>query len=364
MAGPSPRYAAAVLRSVEGGTRAALVLLPPTLEGARIVDLDRVHGDAPVPRVAASGGDLVIAVADTDASGGSLRLGHVAAGMSTVAWGLDLHEGDDESKDFDLALAMKLGVLVWDDWSKKQGHGVIRRLVFNKDATKEVAPPGVVSPEADDAESPRAARRPAGFWLTWLSRANTEPEKPSERDEPERTLRPPERWVVVQQLDTAANALGEPLAITPKQGHVVGYDIGVAQDGTLLVVTRDGVPAIGVEGGIVKLTRVRADGSVTDEVLLDREVGAGMPSFLPSQDSKSANDLWLTLTNDEERTSLARFGAAGDWANRPQEEAALSDKTLIARIDEQLLVGQPDGRNLMLSLARCQFEKASPTASP
>lgn len=68
------------------------------------------------------------------------------------------------------------------------------------------------------------------------------------------------RWVEVVPLDEAGAPTAAPKAVTPKDGHVLAFDLGTIGGGDALLVFRDDDTPSGSSGGRVSSLVVRLGG--------------------------------------------------------------------------------------------------------
>jgi hypothetical protein len=346
-------------------TNAAVVVLAPGLPVPKRVDLGAVHGDVLGPRVVTSEGKLLAVVPDGAPNGTLLRFARIddPAGTPHVAWGAEVLEGNDESDAFAFEAGAKATVLAWDEWDKKAGHGVVKAITFAGGDVGKPSAAAVLSGEHDDAEAPALVARAGGFWAAWLvdtKRAPDRKDRGKEGDEPQGPLELGPRYVVVAPLDEAGKLAGAPSAVTPKEGHVMGFDVAAAGDGSALVAWRDDRTSPGTAGGTVRLEVVRPDGSVEPRAIADEDVGAGAPSLLVDAAPPAATHGMLTLANDADALRIVSLDEHGRTLDDLAVEPGLGLSTALALHQGQLLVARPAGKGLDVEIFTCEKGAKTP----
>lgn len=146
--------------------------------------------------------------------------------------------------DLDVAVTGDRGVVVWD---KETPNGSeVRALSFDKsgfDKAPAGAPPPA-SPVGADDEDPRLAPRAGGYWAVWVGR-NVEDDATDASEGPGES--PSTRWLEAAPLDPHGVRVGEPVRMTPTDGHVAGFDL-LAHDAVIDIVARDGAESTSEEG--------------------------------------------------------------------------------------------------------------------
>jgi hypothetical protein len=352
-------FAVGVLEPRGKSTNAALLVLGGELPGGKKIDLGAVHGDVVAPHAVASGGALLVAVPDGAPHGTLLRLGRVedALGSPRVVWGAELLEGSDESDAFALDAGAKSAMLAWDDWDSKAGHGLVRSVVVSGGDVAKPSAPVVLSGEHDDAEAPAVAARPGGFWVAWINNAKRAPdrkERHEARDPAETSeLEMGPRYVVLAPFDETGKPAGAPTAVTPKDGHVMGFDLAAARDGGALITWRDDRASPGTAGGTVRLALVRPDGSIDWRVVADDDVGAGAPSLVVDV-VPAAQHGWLTLANEADALRLVAIDGDGRALDDLAVEPTLGMATALSAQAGKLLVSRPAGKGVELEVLTCE----------
>jgi hypothetical protein len=352
-------FAVGVLEPRGKSTNAALLVLGGELTGAKKVDLGAVHGDVVAPHAVASGEALIVAVPDGAPHGTLLRLLRVddVLGSPRVVWGAELLEGSDESDAFALDAGPKSAMLAWDDWDSKAGHGLVRSVVVAAGDVTKPSASAVLSGEHDDAEAPAVAARPGGFWVAWISNAKRAPDRKERHEarDPAETveLEMGPRYVTIAPFDEAGKPAGTPITVTPKEGHVMGFDLASGREGGALVTWRDDRASPGTAGGTVRLALVRPDGSVDWRVVADDDVGAGAPSLVVDQTS-SVQHGWLTLANEADALRLVAVDGDGHALDDLAVEPSLGMATALSARGGKVFVSRPAGKGVELEVLSCE----------
>lgn len=351
-------FAAGTLRDAEGGSVAMVATLGFDGKNGKLVRLARSRGDLDPPVVAAAGASLFTALLEPNASGRAIKIAKVTG--EEVTWGVELSEGRDESLALDIAVAGARGVIVWDDVSRDAKRSSVVLASFDTGSLRSVTQPRPVSPPAIDADSPRIVARPGGYWLAYVARAGgdedespvprarkkvgkSDPSKPNE-DTAAAGEAIGRQWLEVMPLDESGAATSTPRAITPKDGHVLAFDLEPSEDGSAIVAWRDDDTPQGSSGGRVSAVFVGRSGEGEPHVLAEEGVGAGVPELLPG---------WLSVASLSGPAQLARMTARGEMVGALAPEPSLGSGEPIAGTKDVLLVARPAGRAMKLSLMRC-----------
>jgi hypothetical protein len=366
---PEGGFALGALEPGSKATSAVLAVLSRALPAGRRIELGQVHGDVSAPRVAGSLRSLVVAVPDGAPSGTRVRLARVddATGAPRITWGAEVFQGHDESDAFALEVGARLGILLWDEWDTRAGHGVVKAVTFHPEELSKTSAPAVISGDHEDAESPTLVRRSGGFWAAWVANARRAVDR-KERPEPSDTAAPVEmgpRFVMLEPLDDAGKPTGAALAVTPKDGHVMGFDIAPARDGAL-VAWRDDATSPATAGGTVHVALVRPDGSIEPRAITDDEVGAAVPSLLVDAAPPGATHAWLALTNEADAARIGALDAEGRAEDALALEPSIGAATPLAIRGGEILIARARGRKLELQVVGCAAgaRGAEPPGSP
>jgi hypothetical protein len=354
-------FAVGALRDAEGGSVAQVAMVGFDGKNGKLVRLARSRGDLEPPVVAGAGDSVLAVMLEPNAAGRAIKIAKVAEGA--VTWGAELAEGRDESLAMDLAASGDRAVLVWDDVPKDAKRGAVMLASFDTATLRSTTSPRPVSPPSVDADSPRIVPRPGGYWLAYVAEAVSEAAKEAGDPNPKRRgqkgKKPPSnevdeerggetishRWVELTPLDEAGAAVSTPRAVTPRDGHVLAYDVEVGEDGAAVVAFRDDDTPSGSSGGRVGLVAVKLGGAGEPRVVAEEGVGAGVPELLPG---------WLTVASLSGPLRLAPVTPAGDLAGALSPEASLGvGGEVLAATREALLVARPAGKAMKLSVTRC-----------
>lgn len=366
-------FAVGALEPTKDGMNAVVLVLSPALAAPKRIDLGRVHGDVEPPLPSVAGGALVVAVNDGAPHGSLLRLARVEdpAHGAAVVWGAEVSEGKDESDAFALELGPKIGILVWDEWSGKDGHGVVKATTFAGTDVSKTAAPVVLSGAQEDAENPVIAARPGGFWAAWIGNEKREPDKKRRTDKPPG----PEaadvgpRWITLVPLDESGKASGEPALVTRRDGRIIGFDLATLKDGSALVAYREETGT--GTAGEAHLVRARPDGSTEARVIAEDEPSVDVPTLLvDDRGSPSGAEAWLAVGSDSDAARLVALAGDGSALDDLAVEPSLGVGAPLAARGGKLFVARSRGRAVELSVFACEKGRhedkppAEPSAAP
>jgi hypothetical protein len=206
------------------GRVGAVAFLGKDAATERVVDLAPSPGDAPPPRLATRGGDLVVAEYVLSKKGASRDLAvQVATPDGTLRPLATIAQQRDDSFAFDLAP----GLIAWDEAATgPDPRGVIRIAELGAD---HAGAPHDLSPAESDAELPRVAALPGipRSFVVWVAR------RPETRrvvldaapaDEVTGEVRTPS-WLEAATVDAAGALVGPVRRLTAATGHVTAYDV-------------------------------------------------------------------------------------------------------------------------------------------
>jgi hypothetical protein len=276
-------------------------------------------------------------VLEPDANGRSLRLARIANG--TVTWGSTIHEQSGESQAFDIALGEKKGIVVWDEDGPTAS--AIQVSTFDAANLSNATPPRAISRPSADAESPQLATRDGGYWLAYIARSGGTPSPEAGYVAEEIGF----RWVEIVMLDANGSPAGVARAATPKDGHVMVFDLASAPDGGALLVYRSDDTPTGAAGGEVMRVLVHAANIDPPAVLAKEDVGAGVPNVLPG---------WIAVLDAADVTRLAPLGRLGELAAPLNAEPDIGAGEPIAASGGRLLVARPTGQAVKLAVLDCK----------
>ncbi|WP_433932523.1 hypothetical protein AB3662_48290 [Sorangium cellulosum] len=370
-------FAVGAQREAEGGTIAMVATLSADGAQGKLVRLARSRGDMDPPVVSGTGGAILAAMLEPNAGGRAIKMARIEG--EHVTWGAELAEGRDESLALDIAASGERAVIVWDDVTRDGKRSRIMLASADVGSLRSVTSARPVSQPSTDAELPRVIARPGGYWLAYIARA----EEPARRaaaekgdDADEDTAAAGEtiahQWIEVVPLDETGALTATPRAVTPKDGHVLAYDLTLGEDDGVILAFRDDDTPSGSIGGRISAVLVRLGGVGEPRVLVgDREhdtppeaalgVGAGVPALLRGAPGPGAADpasgragaVWLAIANASGPTQLAALTARGDLQGGLHAEPALGRGEPIAASAEALLVAHPAGKAMKLDVLRC-----------
>jgi len=342
------------LRDAEGGTVASLVRLGPKGGSPTVVRLARSRGDMEAPVVAAHEDAALVALLEPDAGGRTLRLGRVVG--DKVTWGAEIPQGMDESMAVDLAVSGDRAMLAWDDFDKDRDASRVVIAPFDaRNVDGDIEPRPVTRPDAD-AETPRLFSRPGGYWLLYVVRgklssvgavpegAGDEPSDEDEVDEQRGGERMHYAWVEAFPLTEKGEPAGEPRRVTPADGHAISFDALADEEGAIQLAWRDERSPLGGSGGTVLTVRVDLGGVTEPVVVVDEDVGGGVPSLLPG---------WIVITPLSGPMLLGRLTKQGDVEGAITPEPLFGRAQPIAAKGELVLLGHPMGKAVRLEVVSC-----------
>ncbi|WP_437599899.1 hypothetical protein WMF28_44435 [Sorangium sp. So ce590] len=368
-------FAVGAQREAEGGTVAMVATLSADGTQGKLIRLARSRGDMDPPVVAGAGGAILAAMLEPNAGGRAIKVARVEG--EHVTWGAELAEGRDESLALDIAASGERAVIVWDDVTRDGKRSRIMLASADVGTLRSVTSARPVSQPSTDAEMPRVLGRPGGYWLAYIARAE-EParEAPTEpSDVNEDTAAAGEtithQWLEVVPLDETGALTATPRAVTPRDGHVLAYDLTLSDDDGLLLAFRDDDTPSGSIGGRISAVLVRLGGASEPRVIVGGAgeqdgppeaalgVGAGVPALLASArgsgpgGAREGAAAWLAIANASGPTQLAALTARGELADGLHAEPALGRGEPIAASAEALLVAHPAGKAMKLGVLRC-----------
>ena len=304
------------------------VLSTPTLE-----DVDDLLPDAPPPKALLFGGKPTLAMYVPQ------------KGTRALAFGpMRIPQQSDGSFAFDAATQGEAGAVVWDEDAANAPRGVVKL------ATLPFAPEGqplVISGDASNADSPRVALRPGGYWVAWLAR-----KAEAERDAAPELEGPGEKrqltWLEVAQVDANGHTVGAPMRIAKAGARVESFDM-LAHDDALDVLVKDDEQPGDDEGSRLVLVTLRG-GDAGVRVIAERGVGRGVPDLL------GARAVFVDLADHARLLPIAAGG-------RASLEPELDNARPLALLDRSVLAGFPKDSTRPLGVLRC-FDAPRAPAGP
>lgn len=348
------------LRHESRGAVAVLARLSGADASGQVVDIGRLSGNAAPPRLAADRDSLAVALEQPSRAGFEIvRVARVlpASLAAPLAWRDGLEQASGDSNGYDLALAGGHVLLAWDEWLEAEGRGRVLVRLLPLEGQAGSAQPIELSSPSSDAESPRVAARPGGFWVSWLvndtvrGRARAgDPRRSGERT-PNATEPSPygERHVEIVALGPSGAPLGKVARVTERGARIVGLDLTSGPDGSAWVVWRHGAASPDASGGQIAMATVSAAGARESRVVRADDVGAGEPTWLAG-----ADDVWLTFADPLDVTLLARVGPGSSGAPLELDRAFERASALALGVGGTVLMAAPQGRAVELFSAKCR----------
>ncbi len=362
-------FAIGTQREAEGGTVSMVATVGPDGQDGKLVRLARSRGDFDAPVIAAAGDALLAAMIEPNAGGRSIRIAKVEG--ERVTWGPELSEGRDESLAVDIAATGNRALVVWDDVPSGHERSVIDLASFDI-TTLRGSGGRAMTPPTIDADVPRLAPRPGGYWLSYIVHgdAPTEPtaNKPDSDDPPDDAgpakKKPGKKaeanpddsdteaageaiahqWLELIPLDESGVPTGGPRAVTPKDGRVIGYDLEDGPEGRAVLIYREDDTPNGSIGGRVKSVTVELGGVGEPHVLAEEGVGTGVPQLLGS---------WVVIHSMSGPVQIGSIGPKGEIALELAPEKPLGHGEVLAANGDTFLVATPAGRAMKLGVTRC-----------
>jgi hypothetical protein len=336
-------FAVGAIHESNASQAMSVVTLDPSGHNGKVIPLGVAKGDVDPPHLVAQGAALAAAVLEPEAGGRSLRLARIAGG--TVTWGATIHERGGESQAFDMAFGDKKGIVVWDEDGPTSS--VIQVSTLDAATLTGATPARTISRASADAEAPRLAPRDGGgYWLGYVARSAGAASADAGFVAEDIGF----RWIEVVPLDANGSPTGAVRAATPKDGHVMVFDMATAPDGSALVVYRAEESTTGSGGGEVMRVVVHPGSLEQPSVVAEDEVGAGIPTVLPG---------WIAVLNGADVTRVAPIGRLGELTAPLNAEPDIGSGEPIAGTGNRLLVARPSGRAVKLVVVEC-----NPEASP
>ncbi len=383
--GTAHGFAVAGLRERGEGTGAFIALIDPDARAGRTLDLGPVHGDVDPPDLVTAGGDLVTLVPESDAGGRTLRLGRVrdTGKHADVTWGAQLPQRRGESQAAALAVSQAHGLVVWDEWVDTAGRGVVRASSFPLQDLSQAESPRLLSPETSDVEAPQVVGGARGYWVAWISHTaydlpdagaarparrqgrRTEPE-PIGSAEPSRSVVDlGQRWLEVARLDAGGKLANPPLVVTPRDAHVLVFQLSLAPNGNAWLAWRDDHTSPGVERGKVSLARVGVDGSIERNVVEDQRLGAGTPTLLvDAAPSRGGVPAWLALGAVDGETELAVLDQNARLGAPLQPAIGIRRAEPLVLQAGRILLTRSRGKAAELSVVECRMKPVAASPVP
>lgn len=335
------------LKTDEGmGTFAEIVALDDAASAGRVIRLGRTRGDLDAPLVVAAEGGWVAAMLEPNASSLSTRL--VRSDGDGLHWGAEIEQGRDESLAYDVAIGERVGVVTWDDVVDDGERAVVMLATVATESLEGGERAVPVSGEDVDADLPRLARRPGGFWLAYVARGRGddagEPSDPRATEGRFAAERIVPSWIELLPLDENGEVEGEPRAVTARTGHVLAFDMGAGADGGVVIAWRDDDTPSGAQGGTVTAMFVGASGVGQEQPLASEEVGAGVPNLVGG---------YVTLPDGLGHVLAAPLAPDAELGGELRREDAFGIGQVLAADGDRLLVARPNGKAADFAVVTC-----------
>ncbi len=365
-------FAVSAIDGRSGKSHAILGILGAHGENGRQLDLGRIFGDADPPRLAGDSRSLVVALADMDAAGRTLRLLRIddIATTAKVTRGPDVSVSENPAAAFPIATNADRGIVVWEEPDKNTEKGQIVAASFTVQSLVIPKKLSTMSDRNADAESPQVISRPGGFWLAWVQSDTTSARDPQAKASRSTTGRGTQKSTAADDstlpavdlgtrelyaiaVDLAGRAIAKPLRITQGSAHVVAYDLTALVDGSALLAWRDDEMSPGIESQVVHLGRLGLDGHLETYRIEDESIGVGAPQLLVDSAAASGDRVWLAVGGD--RTGIARLEPNGNPTSMIVGDADLGISNPLVRFENLLLVARQRGRAVDLEPLSCRF---------
>ena len=325
----------------------------------QLIELGHVRGDVLGPRLAADDDNLWVVVQEGTPRGRELRVGHYPAGNIGLpaAWRQGPEQGSAESSAFDIAAREGGALLVYDEWSASENHGRVLAASLHASAVEGPRLEGQpISPAGSDAETPRVAARPGGYWVAWLVNASgggtgRTYDPANEQDERAGAgAAYGARWLSIAPLDSSGKLSGEVRRVTNRRDRVLGFDLATSPSGSAWLAWRQDAPTPGASGGRVYVGEVGADAKREPRLVREDDVGSGEPAWLAA---RGDGVRWLTFPDGRDRTLLMRVGSLQAITAPLKLGSELEGAGALAASGGKVLFALPRGRAIELFAAAC-----------
>jgi hypothetical protein len=358
-------FAVGTQRQAEGGTISMVATVGADGNQGKLVRLARSRGDFDPPVVTAAGSSILAAMMEPNAAGRAIRIAKIDG--DRVTWGPELSEGNDESFAVDIATAGTRALVVWDDVPVGHERSVVELATFDT-ASMLGSGARAITPSTIDADGPRLAARPGGFWLSYLVHGDPPTEPTAAKDDAPEDAGPGKsakkgasnnpddsdteaageaiahQWIELIPLDESGSAAGAARAVTPKNSRVIAYDLDDGEDGRALLIYREDDTPSGSSGGRVKVVIAELGGIGEPRVIAEEGVGAGVPQL---------HGGWVVIHSLSGPVQLGAIGPRGDLVGELAPEPVLKQGEILAAEGGTFLVATPAGRAMKLGVVRC-----------
>ena len=344
-------FAVGALRDGDGGSQAMVARIGADGRNGKLVRLGRSRGDFDAPTVTGYKDAVLAAMLEPNAGGRSIRVAKVSG--EQVTWGPEVSEGRDESLAVDVATSGDRAVLVWDDVSKDGKRTMVMIESFDPQTMQSDGASRPISSPKNDAELPRLAPRPGGYWLAYA--VVGEAKKPKDEDTGLGGEAIAPRWVEVVPLDERGKPVSVARAITPKDGHALAFDVEASDDGGMILAYRDDDTPSGSTGGKVMTVWVRLSGVGEPQLVTEEANSTGVPDLLPG---------WMAIASLSGATRIGPLSAKGELLGELRREPELGNGEVLAATRASLLIARPAGKAMKLSVLECTAESPAQDAGP
>ncbi len=333
-----------ILRAAAKGRVASVAAISSDFKNVSFVDVAPARGDDPPARPLLLGAQS-FALAYEHAPKRQITLFRTTGGSTTagkVETVSSFVDATDDSQAFDVVTKNDTGLLAWDD-DAPGGVGVVKVAPLTASGAGAVV---AISKEGSDAEGPRVALRPGGYWVAWIARrAEPVPEGGAERIEVAGENRAFE-WLELAALDPTGKRIGDVQRLTPQTGHVTSFDLVSSADGIDLFARDDGEAKDG-EGAKLERISIHGDKSEVPIVVVKNGVGTGVPaaSVSASGDTRTA---WLTYVDLADHTRLIPLQPGPNSPPLPSLEPVLEGGRVV--LASPSATPSREGSSLLLAL--------------
>lgn len=348
-------FAVPGLRVEKGATHAFVALV--SSEGGRLAELGAVHGDPEPPLVASRGERLFALVFDSDAAGRVVRVGEIVEPQKAPSFRALAEIGalGRDAAGFTAEIGERRGLIAYT--AASAGKNTLFLVSFDPAAREQKLTakplPGI------EAEEPRLAVRPGGFWLAFVQEFGSGALPAAPKSRPDAgddvgladliELAPSE--LRLSPLDESGELAGASRALTPRMTKPFSFDLVSGGAGGALLLWQQAHGAPGADGGKIELIDARPDGTLDRRWIEDDRLGAGVPVLLRDPEPKSAaTALWLTAAGNDDSTL---FTVLGPEPPKLEGDPAIRGGAILAVRNGRFLVSQPRGRNVELSEVEC-----------
>jgi hypothetical protein len=342
-------FAGGGLRTKGGATEAFVALVPTDGAPGAVVSFSRVHGDVDAPLVAGRGAELVVAVPDSDAGGGMLRLARVDIGSKQASSGAQI-TGVDHDAGAALAAGDKSALIVWG--AGRAGSSSLKAAAFDPAAPGKLGATNDL-PGTAGAEAPALVQRPDGYFLAFIAeRGVADAGAPNDAGRGDQLVDLGPRVLMALPLDVQGKPSGAARAVSGDASHVVGFDAVALPDGALGLAWRDDDTTPGVEGGALELARVGLDGAAQKGRVEDEDISAGLPTLL--RDPAAGGRVWIAVRSASEASRVGLLAPTGVAVESLTGDGLLRGAEVLAAGEGKLLVSRSRGRSVELDVLECK----------